>query len=212
MKKIDYQKVMDAELEAVSALSARPSLLLHACCAPCSSYVLEYLNEYFDITVYFYNPNISPREEYEWRAEELRRFVEQIAKQNNIKTVFADYNSDDFYNTISGVENTAEGGERCRRCYELRLESTARYASEKGFDYFCTTLSISPYKNCVWLNEIGEGLARKYGIKYLLSDFKKKNGYKRSCELSEQYGLYRQNYCGCEFSKREAEKRAEKRK
>lgn len=207
MEKTDYQKILDSTLDRVSRLQARPTLLLHACCAPCSSYVIEYLQAYFDITVYFYNPNIAPWEEYDFRAKELMRLLDEMPLSAKPKIVIEKYDSDEFYNISQGKEEMAEGGERCMLCYRLRLEKTARYAKENGFDFFCTTLSVSPYKNAARLNTIGEELGEVYRVEYLISDFKKKNGYKRSCELSKIYNLYRQDYCGCEFSRAEAEKR-----
>lgn len=202
MNKINYQRILDDTIKALDAERKRPRLLLHACCAPCSSYVIEYLSQYFDITLYFYNPNISPESEYAFRADELIRLTGEMPLGVDIPVVVEKYNSDEFYNIVVGMEDQPEGGSRCRSCYRLRLEKSAEYAKLNGFDYFTTTLSISPYKNSAWLNEIGVELAREHGIEYLISDFKKKNGYKRSCELSEEYGLYRQDYCGCEFSKR----------
>ena len=202
MNKINYQRILDDTINKLAAEGGRPRLLLHACCAPCSSYTIEYLSKYFDITLYFYNPNISPESEYDFRADELVRLTEEMPLGVNISVAVEKYNSDEFYNAIVGMEDQPEGDSRCRVCYRLRLEKSAEYAKENGFDYFTTTLSISPYKNSAWLNEIGTELAQNYGVEYLISDFKKKNGYKRSCELSEKYGLYRQNYCGCEFSKR----------
>lgn len=179
-----------------------PTLLLHACCAPCSSYVLEYLSQYFDITVIFYNPNISTEQEYAHRAEELKRFIKEKNFKKTVQVIIEKYDSTEFYATVKGLENCAEGGNRCFKCYALRLEKTAKIAKESGFDYFTTTLSISPLKNAEKLNEIGGELEKKYEVSYLYSDFKKKNGYKRSIELSNEYNLYRQNFCGCEFSKR----------
>ena len=202
MNKINYQRILDDTINKLAAEGRRPRLLLHACCAPCSSYTIEYLSKYFDITLYFYNPNISPESEYDFRADELVRLTEEMSLGVNIPVEVEKHNSAEFYNAIVGMEDQPEGGSRCRVCYRLRLEKSAEYAKENGFDYFTTTLSISPYKNSAWLNEIGTELAQNYGVEYLISDFKKKNGYKRSCELSEKYGLYRQNYCGCEFSKR----------
>lgn len=202
VNKINYQLMLDKTLDKIAREGERKTLLLHACCAPCSSYVLEYLSRYFDITLYFYNPNITPEKEYLFRADELERLVGEMELREDVKLVNEKYDSDEFYNYIKGLENEAEGGSRCRRCYELRLGKSAEYASEHGFDYFTTTLSISPYKNAAWLNEIGGELGERYGVDYLFSDFKKKNGYKRSCELSVKYSLYRQDYCGCEFSKR----------
>ena len=198
---VNCQLLLDEEIKKIRTSGIRPRLLLHACCAPCSSYVLEYLSEFFDITLYFYNPNIAPEEEYEYRAHELERLVSEMRLSDRVSVVIEKYNSDEFYNIAKGLESLNEGGERCMRCYDLRLEVTARYALQGGFDYFTTTLTISPYKNSRKLNEIGAKLSEIYGVKYLFSDFKKKNGYKRSCELSERYGLYRQDYCGCEFSK-----------
>ncbi len=205
MNKVNYQLMLDKKLDEIMRLKERKTLLLHACCAPCSSYVLEYLSKYFDITLYFYNPNITPEKEYAFRADELGRLVGEMELEGKVKIVNEEYNSGEFYNCIKGLEAEKEGGARCRRCYELRLGRSAEYAKEHGFDYFTTTLSISPYKNAAWLNEIGGELCEKYGVEYLYSDFKKKNGYKRSCELSEIYSLYRQDYCGCEFSKRKDE-------
>ncbi len=185
----------------------RPTLLLHACCAPCSSYVLEYLSSYFDITLLFYNPNITPKAEYDFRACELERLLLEMPLREDVKLIVGNYNSDEFYSAVKGLEDLPEGGERCQRCYRLRLAEAARIAAEQGFDYFTTTLSISPYKNAEWLNTIGAEEGESVGVAYLFSDFKKKNGYKRSCELSAEYNLYRQDYCGCEFSRRAAEKR-----
>ncbi len=202
VNKINYQLELNDKLLQIEKSGARPRLLLHACCAPCSSYVLEYLSEYFDITVYFYNPNIYPEDEYAFRSEELRRLVREMPLKGKANVVVTDYISDEFYNLAKGREDIPEGGERCRICYRLRLERAAEYAARNGYDYFTTTLTISPYKNSAWLNEMGAELSKVYGVEYLFSDFKKRNGYKRSCELSEQYGLYRQNYCGCEYSKR----------
>ena len=185
----------------------RPRLLLHACCAPCSSYVLEYLSEFFDITLFFYNPNISPKEEYDFRAEELRKLVSLMGLDGKVSIICEEYDPAPFDNIAKGKEELAEGGTRCADCYRLRLSKAAQVAAEGGFDYVTTTLSISPYKNALWLNTIGAEEAEKHGVKYLFSDFKKKNGYKRSCELSEKYYLYRQSYCGCIYSKQQSEKK-----
>ena len=182
------------------------TVLMHCCCAPCSSYVLEYLAALFDITLFFYNPNISPKEEYLFRARELSRLVEEMKLRDNVKIIEGDYDPSLFYNATKGMEELPEGDERCHVCYRLRLQETARAAAEGGFDYFTTTLSISPYKNAEWLNTIGEEEGQKAGVTYLFSDFKKRGGYKRSCELSNEYGLYRQDFCGCIFSKLEREK------
>lgn len=201
MNKINYQKELD---KIIASLDGRvPTLLLHSCCAPCSSYTLEYLSNYFDITVYYYNPNISPKAEFDKRFNEQKRLIASLPAKHEIKLVEGDYNHSDFLDIAKGYENVKEGGERCFRCYRLRLEKSARLAKEQGFDYFCTTLSISPLKNSQKINEIGSEVAEKYGVKWLPSDFKKREGYKRSIELSREYNLYRQNFCGCVFSKKE---------
>ena len=177
----------------------KPRLLLHACCAPCSSYCLEYLKEHFDITLFFYNPNITDEEEFDKRYEELKRLTQEMALDVDI--VCPTYCKDEFSSKIKGYENCPEGGDRCSICYALRLAEACEYAEENGFEYFCSTLSISPYKNCEKLNNIGEALAKGKRVKHLPNDFKKKGGYARSVELSKRYDLYRQNYCGCEYSK-----------
>ncbi|MGN0525393.1 epoxyqueuosine reductase QueH [Eubacterium sp.] len=200
MNKINYQKELDKITGSIDADNP-PRLFLHSCCAPCSSYTLEYLSNYFDITVYYFNPNISPKEEFDKRFAEQKRLIDSLPAKNPIKLVLGKYNYDDFLQIARGYENVAEGGERCFRCYRMRLESTARIAKEQGFDYFCTTLSISPLKNSQKINQIGYEVAQKYGIKWLPSDFKKREGYKRSIELSKEYNLYRQSFCGCIFSK-----------
>lgn len=201
MNKINYQKELD---KIIDSLNGRvPTLLLHSCCAPCSSYTLEYLSNYFDITVYYYNPNISTKTEFDKRFGEQKRLIASLPVKHEIKLVEGDYNYSDFSEIAKGFENVKEGGERCFRCYKLRLEKSAHLAKEQGFDYFCTTLSISPLKNSQKINEIGLEVAEKYGVKWLPSDFKKKEGYKRSIELSKEYNLYRQNFCGCVFSKKE---------
>ena len=198
-QKQNYSLMLEKTISALSG--KRPKLLLHACCAPCSSYVLEYLSSHFDITVFFFNPNISPESEYEFRKNELLRLINEMPLSNTVNVMFGRYDPNEFYEMARGLEDLNEGGERCRRCYRLRLSECARVAKENGFDYFTTTLSISPYKNAEWLNTIGAEEGKNAGIEYLFSDFKKKNGYKRSCELSAEYSLYRQDYCGCEFSK-----------
>ena len=195
--KTNYQLVLDKILENING----ETLLLHSCCAPCSSYVLEYLSNYFKITVFYYNPNISPEEEYIKRKEEQKRFIKNLKTKYKVEYIEDSYDNDKFLEISKGLERDIEGGNRCFKCYNLRLEKTARLAKEKRFDYFATTLTVSPYKNSNKLNEIGESLQDKYNVKYLFSDFKKKNGYKRSIELSREYNLYRQDYCGCEFSK-----------
>lgn len=205
MNKTNYQLLLDKTIDKIKNEKREkpPRLLIHACCAPCSSYVIEYLSEYFDVTLYFYNPNITPYEEFAFRAEELKRLLEEMPTNSKISLFVEKYNSDEFYNYVKGMENYPEGGPRCKVCYEQRLRKTAEFALKEGFEYFTTTLSISPYKNSHWLNEIGGRLAEEYGVDYLFSDFKKKNGYKRSIELSKEYSLYRQDYCGCEFSKKQ---------
>lgn len=200
MNKINYQNQLDRIIENISPDNP-PRLLLHSCCAPCSSYTLEYLSRYFDITVYYFNPNISPKQEFDKRFEEQKRLISQMPFKNSVTLVEGDYNYDDFLEIAKGLENVPEGGERCFRCYKMRLESTARLAKEQGFDYFCTTLSISPLKNSQKINELGFEIEEKYGVKWLPSDFKKREGYKRSIQLSKEYSLYRQNFCGCVFSK-----------
>ncbi len=205
MNQRNYQKELDALIECNTREGKTPTLLLHSCCAPCSSYVLEYLSQFFHITIYFYNPNITFGEEYERRMEEQQRLISQLPAKNPIKFLQGKYEPDRFYQLAKGLEKAPEGGERCFKCYELRLEETAKLAKELGFDYFTTTLSISPLKNAAKLNEIGEALSEKYHTAYLFSDFKKKNGYKRSTELSKEYNLYRQDYCGCVYSKVERE-------
>lgn len=203
MQKVNYQKMLDKIIDEIKADEHIPTLLLHSCCAPCSSYVLEYLSDYFKITVFYYNPNIYPEEEFTKRVKEQERLIMNLPVKNKVDFLKAEYFSDEFYNAVKGLENIREGGERCFKCYRLRLEKTAELAKKMGFDYFTTTLSISPYKNAAKLNEISAELSEKYGVKNLPADFKKREGYKRSIYLSEQYGLYRQNYCGCIFSQRE---------
>ena len=205
MNKINYQKQLDKLLEQLKIDNKKPSLLLHICCAPCNSYVLEYLNDYFDITVFFYNPNISYEDEYKKRVNEELKFLKTFPLNNAVKFVEGKYDPESFYAMAKGRESLPEGGERCYSCYELRLKEAAIYASQNKFDYYTTSLSISPYKNADWLNEIGTRLGNEYGVEYLMSDFKKKNGYKRSIELSRLYNLYRQDYCGCVYSKMERE-------
>ncbi|AYD40401.1 hypothetical protein D4Z93_07635 [Clostridium fermenticellae] len=200
---INYQKKLDEIIKKVDINGEIPSLMLHSCCAPCSSYVIEYLSEYFKITVFYYNPNIYPRDEYLKRKVEQEHFINSIKTKYKVNFIEGDYDNKKFFDISKGLENEHEGGLRCFRCYELRLSATAEMAKKLKSDYFTTTLSISPYKNAQKLNEIGESLSKEYNIKYLYSDFKKKDGYKRSIELSNKYGLYRQNYCGCVFSKRE---------
>lgn len=204
--KRNYQLELDKKIEEIVNLGKRPKLLLHSCCAPCSTYVLEYLSNYFDITLYYYNPNLDTKEEFNLRSEEQQK----LAKRLNIKCITEKYNEKEYIEAIKGNEEDPEGGPRCFKCYKLRLLRAAQYALKGGFDYFTTTLSISPYKNSNKLNEIGEELEKELGIKYLQADFKKHEGYKRSIELSKKYNLYRQDYCGCIYSKMEHEKRIKK--
>ncbi len=201
MNKVNFQKETDRIIEKITEQGTLPRLLLHSCCAPCSSYTLEYLSDYFDITVYYFNPNISPKSEFEKRFAEQKRLIEALPAKNKIHLIRGDYDYNEFLKIAKGLETVREGGERCFKCYRLRLEKTAALAKENGFDYFCTTLSISPLKNSLKINEIGFDIAEKYGVKWLPSDFKKREGYKRSIELSREYELYRQNFCGCVFSK-----------
>ncbi len=215
----NYAKELD---KILAGLPEGKRLLLHSCCAPCSSYVMEYLREAFDLTVFYYNPNITEDVEYRKRVEEQKRLIEaynrqvergdytgmnSTSKARRIQVIEGDYEPDCFYAMAKGLEKCPEGGERCFGCYELRLRKTAQLAAELGFDYFTTTLTISPLKNAQKLNEIGEALGEECGVAFLPSDFKKKNGYKRSIELSKQFELYRQNYCGCVYSKVAAQER-----
>ena len=202
--KRNYQKELDSLIENLQKEGKVPKLFLHSCCAPCASYVLEYLSQYFEITVFYYNPNIYPSEEYTERAAEQKRFIEQFPAKHQISYIEGAYDTKRFYEMARGLEKVPEGGERCFRCYELRLRESAILAKEGGFDFFTTTLTISPLKNADKLNEIGKKLGESYGVPYLLSDFKKKNGYLTSIELSKKYDLYRQDYCGCVYSKAES--------
>ena len=197
--KINPTKFLENVIKEIEQTGIKKSLLLHSCCAPCSSYVLEYLSKFFDITVFYYNPNIYPEEEYYKRAEEQVKFTESFLGKD-IKVITEEHRAKEFYDAVKGFENEPEGGARCRECFYLRLSETAKYAKNYKFDYFTTTLSISPHKNAEVLNEVGGEIADKTGIPYLFSDFKKKNGYLRSTEISKQYGIYRQDYCGCVFS------------
>lgn len=224
MNKRNYAKELEKKIEEFEKRKERPKLLLHACCAPCSSYCLEYLREFFDVTVFFYNPNITDTAEYHKRVEEEKRLIEEYNRQVEkrffedmhstesaglIDIIEGDYDPNDFYRAAKGYESCPEGGERCRKCFELRLSETARIAREGGFDYFTTTLTISPLKNADVLNEVGEASAARENVTFLPSDFKKKNGYKRSIELSRKFDLYRQDFCGCSFSKAERIKNSE---
>ena len=204
MNKRNYQKELDELLKTKAG--SKPSLFLHCCCAPCSSYVLEYLHRYFRITLFFYNPNITEEKEYEKRKEELKRYVSEISFGKEIKMMDSDYHPEEFLTVSRGLEQEPERGARCAKCFRLRLSETAKKAREGNYDYFCTTLSISPHKNADLLMKIGEELAEQFEVCYLPSDFKKKNGYKRSIELSREYNLYRQDYCGCVFSREQYRK------
>lgn len=201
---MNYQLELDKIINKIGANdnSKLPRLLIHSCCAPCSSYVLEYLSEYFEITVYYYNPNIYPEEEYGRRAKEQQDLIQAMSLKNPVFFVRGEYEPKKYYEMIKGHEKDPEGGDRCAICYRMRLEEAAKVAREGGYEFFTTTLTISPHKNASKLNEIGEEVASKYGVLFLPSDFKKRNGYKRSIELSNEYGLYRQDYCGCVYSMR----------
>lgn len=223
MNQRNYQKELEKILERIvrekEETGTVPTLFLHSCCAPCSSYVLKYLREYFQITVFYYNPNISEQAEYRHRVEEQKRLIavynEQLTKGQpgyTIQVVEGDYEPEKFFAFAAALKDVPEGGERCFQCFDLRLRKTAERAKQGGFDYFATTLTISPLKNAAKLNEIGEALGAEYGIPWLPSDFKKKNGYRQSVELSAEYGLYRQDYCGCIYSKLEREKTRETHK
>ncbi len=209
--KENYQKILDEMIAGLEEKGEVPKLLLHSCCAPCSSYVLEYLSNYFYITVLYYNPNIYPEDEYYHRAAEQKRFIKEFPTKYPVTFVEGNFEPERFYETVKGYENIREGGARCFRCYELRLREAAEYAKKLNCDYFTTTLSISPMKKAAKLNEIGGRLAEEYGIPYLYSDFKKRDGYKRSTVISAEYGMYRQDYCGCVFSKREREEQKRER-
>ena len=212
LQKINYQKELEKLLTQFEAEQRVPTLLIHSCCAPCSSYVLEYLSEYFKITVFYYNPNIYPESEYTKRIAEQQKLIRDMKFRYPVSFLAGEYDKEKFYEMAAGMEDLKEGGARCMKCYELRLSEAARQAVAGGFEYFTTTLSISPMKNAQKLNEIGLRVGEEYGVKYLVSDFKKKNGYKRSIELSKEYGLYRQDYCGCEFSMRERREEQKKLK
>lgn len=209
---MNYQKELEHLIERLQKEKKVPKLLLHSCCAPCSSYVLEYLSDYFEITVFYYNPNIFPENEYTKRILEQQTLISELKCKYPVSFLAGKYDRDRFFQITKGLEHLREGGERCFKCYELRLEEAAKIAKKAGFDYYTTTLSISPLKNADKLNEIGMKLEKKYKVAYLQADFKKKNGYKRSIELSNEYGLYRQDYCGCEFSYRDRQKQKENKR
>lgn len=199
MPKVNYGKILDDKLAQLAESGERPSLLLHACCAPCSSHTLLFLHEHFRITLYFCNPNIAPQEEYDYRLDELKRLVRELGL--DIEIIDEDYDPAPFYELAKGLEALPERGERCRKCIAYRLRKTAELAKERGFDYFTTTLTISPHKDCAFINECGSDIAKEYCTEWLYSDFKKHDGYKHSIELSRQYDLYRQDYCGCVYSR-----------
>ncbi|MGO5313895.1 epoxyqueuosine reductase QueH [Bilifractor sp. LCP21S3_A7] len=205
-QKINYQKEMEKILAELEAEGRTPRLLLHSCCAPCSSYVLEYLSPYFFITDFYYNPNIAPADEYRKRVSEMQRLIREMPLPHPVEFEEGIYDPDRFYEMAKGKEDIPEGGERCFACFEMRLREAAQEALRLHMDYFTTSLSISPLKDAQKLNEIGIRLGEEYGVPYLVSDFKKKNGFRRSTELSREYHLYRQNYCGCVYSRRQAER------
>ena len=198
--KQNYQKQMDAVVASLPQ-GERPRLLLHSCCGPCSSYVLEALTPYFRVTVLYYNPNIQPREEYDLRLENQRKIIAALPTPSAVEILECGYDGEKYDAAVKGLEAESEGGARCTVCFRLRLEETAKRASELGYDWFCTTLTVSPHKDAERLNQIGRALGEQYGVPFLPSDFKKREGYKRSIQLSKEYALYRQDYCGCLFSK-----------
>jgi len=199
--KNNYEKELSALLESLPE-GETPKLLLHSCCGPCSSYVLEYLSEFFQITLLFYNPNIQPREEFQKRLDCQKKLLEKMDLKRPVKLMECLWRGEEFDTAVKGLEGEKEGGARCTVCFNLRLEETAKLAKEGGFDYFCTTLTLSPHKDAQRINRLGKTLSEKYGVDWLPSDFKKRDGYKRSLELSAKYGLYRQNWCGCSYSRR----------
>ena len=197
--KENYSELCD---NILTNFTKKKKILLHSCCAPCSSHVISYLTNYFDITILYYNPNIYPYEEYIKRKNEQIELIKKIEKNNNINIIDCDYDNEIYNTLIKGLEKEPERGNRCTVCYQMRMEKTAIIAKENNYDYFCTTLSVSPYKNATLINEIGKRLEKEYNIKWLYSDFKKKDGYKKSIELSKKYNLYRQDYCGCIYSQK----------
>lgn len=212
MNKINYQKELDKLIIKFTEEGQVPSLLLHSCCAPCSSYCIEYLSQFFYVTVFYYNPNIYPDEEYYHRVKEQQRFIKEFPTKYPVKFIEGDYDKSSFYEIAKGLEKEPEKGKRCHRCYDLRLRRTATIAKEKGFDFFSTTLTISPMKDSQVLNEIGASIGTELGVDWLYSDFKKREGYKRSTEISKEYDMYRQDYCGCVYSynERQLQKQATK--
>lgn len=209
MNKVNYQKELDKLIKKLDEEGSVPSLLLHSCCGPCSSYCIEYLSQFFNITVFYYNPNIYPDEEYYTRVKEQERFIKEFPTKHPVSFIEGDYDTKSFYEIAKGLEHEPEKGARCHKCYELRLRRTAQVAKEKGFDFFTTTLTISPMKDSQVLNEIGQRIALEEGVSWLVSDFKKKEGYKRSTELSKEYCMYRQDYCGCVYSYRDRQAQKE---
>lgn len=205
MYKVNYGKILDDKLAEIEKSGKKPSLLLHACCAPCSSHTLLLLEKYFNITLYFCNPNIAPESEFIYRLDELKRLVCEMGLNTNV--IEEPYNPEVFYRLAKGLENLPERSERCQKCISHRLEMAGQKAKDLKCDYFTTTLTISPHKDCTFINERGAEISREYGVEYLYSDFKKHDGYKHSIELSRQYNLYRQNYCGCIYSRINSEKR-----
>ena len=203
---MNYHKKMEDIIKENQKNNLVPTILLHSCCAPCSSHVIDVLSKDFNITILYYNPNIEPYEEYLKRKEEEIRYIQEYNNTNRLDIIDCDYDNEKYHELVKGLEDCKEGGNRCFKCYRMRLEYTAIKAKELNYDYFGTTLTVSPYKNSQKLNEIGEELEKKYNIKYLYSDFKKNNGYKHSIEMSKEYNLYRQNYCGCIYSQRKNEK------
>ena len=212
MNKINYQKELDKLIIKFTEEGQVPSLLLHSCCAPCSSYCIEYLSQFFYVTVFYYNPNIYPDEEYYHRVKEQQRFIKEFPTKYPVEFIEGDYDKSSFYEIAKGLEKEPEKGKRCHRCYDLRLRRTATIAKEKGFDFFSTTLTISPMKDSQVLNEIGASIGTELGVDWLYSDFKKREGYKRSTEISREYDMYRQDYCGCVYSynERQLQKQATK--
>lgn len=211
MNKINYQRELDQLIERIEAEGRVPTLLLHSCCAPCSSYCIEYLSQFFAITVFYYNPNIYPDEEYYHRVKEQQRFISEFPTKHPVSFIEGDFGKDRFYAEVAkGLEKEPERGARCTKCFELRLGETAKRAAAEGVDYFATTLTISPMKDVELLNSIGERLGQQYGVEYLATEFRKKNGYLRSTQISKEYDMYRQDYCGCVYSFQERESQKNK--
>ena len=209
--KVNYQAVMEQLIKENCTENKVPRLLLHSCCGPCSTYCIEVLSEFFEVTVFYYNPNIYPPREYELSVDEQQRFIDEFPTKNKVSFVEGRYDTDTFYDMARGLEDEPEGGKRCFKCYELRLRECVEYAAQNGYDFFTTTLSISPLKNADKLNEIGAMLEKEYNVRYLFSDFKKKDGYKKSTEISKEYNMYRQYYCGCIYSKKQRDDEIKRR-